>query len=69
MRDPDDLDDTAKRNLIVAIPSKLNKRVNKMIFKEILLSPIVQRLNITEDQVCPGGHPNSPSDGHFKIPQ
>lgn len=51
VRDPDDLDDTGKRNLIAVIPSKLNKRVNKMIFKEILLSPIVQRLNITEDQV------------------
>ena len=51
IRDPEDTDDTGKRNLIAVIPSKLNRRVNKMIFKEIVLSPIVRRLKITEEQV------------------
>ncbi len=30
---------------------KLNKRVNKMIFKEIVTSPITERLRITEEQI------------------
>lgn len=51
LRDPDDSDDRSPRNLITTIPSHLHRRINRLIFKEIVTSAIIKRLGITEDEV------------------
>jgi len=51
IRDPKDLDDTSPRNLVTTVQSHLNRRINRIMLKEFITSPIVKRLGITEDDV------------------
>ena len=51
IRDPQNLNDDDCRSLITTIPSGIHKEINKVIAKQILFSPISERLGITEEHV------------------
>lgn len=51
IRDPQNLNDDDCKSLVTTIPSGIHKGINKVIAKQILFSPITERLGITEEQV------------------
>ena len=51
IRDPENPKDEDITSLVATIPFNLYKQMNKIIFKEILFSPISARMGITEDML------------------
>ena len=51
LRDPQNLNDDDYKSLITTIPSGIHRGINRVIAKEILFSPVTERLGITEEQV------------------
>lgn len=51
IRDPQNLNDDDYKSIVTAIPSGIHRGINKVIAKQILFSPITERLGITEEQV------------------
>ena len=50
VRDPQNPNDDDYRSLVTTIPSGIHRGINKVIAKQILFSPITNRLGITEEQ-------------------
>lgn len=48
VRDPKNSDDDDITSLVTTIPYGLHKEMNKIIAKEVILSPITKRMGVTE---------------------
>ena len=50
-RDPENPNDSDIKSLVTTIPSHLHTVMNKIILKQVISSPVTQRLGITEDDI------------------